>query len=784
MANANTWRLAAVAAPAVLAGLAVAAHGCGSARRISPGPEVPPGELTLEITAVQLPGPGVDGPRVTFRATDRSGTPIDVLAELANAASKKIPYLSNGPRFTIAQVEPDGSTTSWYEASVDPKAFTPPAGVTPAPATATQPGSQSAPASNPSSRITANGDGTFTFAFTAPTTVPARRDASKPITAGVWAERIATRPTGSPKRWPAAATRTVGAGGAPASPHEAISDAACNTCHVQLRAHDRRESVQLCRTCHSGGNGVVYRDPESNENLDFRAMIHRIHSGANLPSVRAGGKFYIVGFQQGVTDFSTAQLPPLREATECTVCHRGGADSDAWKTRASFVACTACHDNVRFDGSAAVACALGQDDVQPCNHALSPQTVNATSTCASCHTPGAANPAIGPDVVHGNHLVELASTWKFEILAVNVGADRKPVVQFRVTKGGVANDVKNDPAWKQGAASRLFVDVAWPVTELTNEGAGYVDATVTSAQYPAGVPGQGLPVQLNALTASTAVAGQTNVFEVASATAVPAQFSSIRVVLEGHPAEGTGGAASPRIPVPSAVMDVLVGGGTPAPRRQIVSADTCNACHGELSAHGNNRNATPAACVVCHTPRSTDLIRVIQAQTRATNPIPGATEDTIDFKVLIHEIHAADIRKTPVTVYGFGGNPAVFPAEVPGQSGRCTICHVGDSYRLPFQSEVLDTTVNVSDPTTQDLTADPAERRVGKTVAVCTACHDMVRFDTTVQRPLCNSLVPVNSAECTHSGGAQADESQCASCHGRGGAFDVEKAHPITDKPQ
>jgi OmcA/MtrC family decaheme c-type cytochrome len=772
-------RAALVATPAAIAAIAIASHGCGSARKVEGGG--PPGtsELNLEITSVLLPQGPADGPKVTFRATDRTGAAIDVLAELAKAASKTVPYLSNGPRFTFAQMEPDGSATSWYESTVNPAPFTPPAGATSSPAAATQPGSQQAPAGNPSSRITANGDGTFTFAFGAPTTPESRRDASKPLVAGMWLERIADRPGGGPKRWPSAATRITTASGAPAAPHEAVADVACNTCHVQLRAHDRRETVQLCKTCHAGGAGVVYKDPESGENLDFRAMIHRIHSGANLPSVRAGGHFFIVGFQQRVSDFSATELPALREATECTVCHRGGADSDAWKTKASFVACTACHDNLRF-GSAGKSCELGVDDVQPCDHKLSPGTVTESSSCAQCHTPGATSPPIGPDIVHRNDLVQLASRWKYEIVQVTVGDDRKPVVQFRVSKDGAPDDIKGDPAWQQGAASRLFVDMAWPTTEITNEGAGFVDATVKSPQFPSGTPGPGQPVQVNALTASTPVGGQTNVFQVTSPTAVPPQLSSLRVVLEGHPAEGTGASAL-RIPVPNAVQDVAVGGGTPAARREIVSADTCNACHGELSAHGANRNATPAVCVACHTPRTTDFVRVVQARNRTTPPpIPSATEAPVDFKVLVHEIHAADIRKTPVTVFGFGGNPTTFPAAFPGSTGRCTICHVGDSYRLPLRPEVEDTTTEAGDPA---VAGDPAEKRLGRTIAVCTSCHDMVRFDTNAGRPFCNTLVPVNSAECTHSGGAQ-EEGSCASCHAAGSAFDTARVHPIAEKPQ
>lgn len=777
MRSGTRLRVAILAAPAAILALAVGGHGCGSARKIDEGTPRGASALALELQSLELPAaPGADGPRVTFRATDASGAPIDVLAELANASSRTVPYLSI-PRFTLAQVEADGSTTSWYEASVAPKAFTPPAGVTPAPGTATQPGLQQATAETLAERIKANGDGTYTFVLGPPTTAAARRDPAKTLVVGMWAERVAPRSTGGAKRWPAAATRTFLQGsGTPAAPHEAVSDAACNTCHVTMRAHDRRETVQLCKTCHSGSADAPYRDPESNENLDFRVMIHRIHAGATLPSVRSGGKFYIVGRNQTVHDFSTGEFPPLREATDCTACHQGGANADAWKTRASFTACTSCHDGVRFDGTAGAACALGTDEAAPCDHPLSPALVSAGSDCASCHAAGTSSPPIGPDVAHRNETLALASRWGYEILQVTVGEDRMPVVRFRVTKDGAPNDIKTDAAWTQGGgASRLFVDVAWPATEITNEGAGYVDATVRSAQFPAGTPGQGLPVQINALTAATPVPGEPNVFEVKSPTAIPTGFGSARVVLEGHPAEG-----ALRIPVANAVRDVTLGSGSAAARRQIVSAETCNACHGSISAHGANRNQTPDACVACHTPRATDFVRRVQADPTA----PPATEAPIDFKILIHQIHAADIRRTKTTVLGFGGAPHEFPAAFPGQTGRCTICHVGDSYQLPLPAEALDVTRRVGDPTRHDPAADPGEQREPRTMAVCASCHDAVRFDAAPELPACNTLVPVNSAACRHTGGPQADEAGCASCHGKGGAFDVAKVHPIAEKPQ
>ncbi len=760
----STLRLAAVGAVVVLSTTALLFGACGESRKISGGGAPPPGsELNLEIQGLKPPAQGTDA-TVTFRATDRNGSPIDLLAELGNAAAKTLPYVSNGPRFVLSQLEPDGSYTNLFEAPKAAAEFTPPDGSPQTPdRTATQPNFDPPSTVKVTDRLTANGNGVYVFQFSPVTT--SKLDPTKTLTAGMWMERVASRPNGGPKRWPAAATRNfAGSGGGDvAPPHEAVSDAACNTCHVVLRAHDRRQTVQLCKTCHSGAGD--YRDPESNESIDLRAMIHRIHDGKNLPSVLAGGKFFIVGFRQTVLDFSDAFFPPTRDPRECAVCHHDGRDSDNWKNKASFVACTSCHDEVRFDGSAGGACALGTTNIQPCNH---PAGVTPTTDCSTCHSAGSAS--LGPDVVHKNPTAEAVKPWKFEIVQVTVGDDRKPVVRFRVTKDGVAQDVKSAPEFTQGSASRLVVDVAWPTAEYTNDGAGFVSG---------GIPGQGQPVQIDALATSTPVAGQDNVFEVTSPTSIPSQFNDATIVLEGHPALGTGPTAF-RVPVPNAIQTVGVGGAPAPARRAVVSPDNCNACHGELSAHGSNRSATPAVCVVCHNPRDTDFVRWTQAGNPADPP-----EESIDFKVLVHEIHAADIRINPVTILGFpvGGVPSrnEFPAAFPGRTGRCTICHVDDSFQLPLRPEVLDTTTKVGDPAVQ---GDPAEQRIGRTHAVCLSCHDAVHFDTGTSRPVCNTLVPVNGADCNHTGGAITDDANCASCHGAGAANDVRKVHAIEDQPQ
>lgn len=115
-----------------------------------------------------------------------------------------------------------------------------------------------------------------------------------------------------------------------------------------------------------------------------------------------------------------------------------------------------------------------------------------------------------------------------------------------------------------------------------------------------------------------------------------------------------------------------VGGGTAAPRRTVVDNARCNACHGELTAHGNNRNGNVQYCVTCHNPRGTDAAR---------RPMTAGAPATIDFGVMVHRIHMGEHLPsvqagTPYVVYGFG-NTAHDYSEVryPRTPADCASCH-------------------------------------------------------------------------------------------------------------
>ena len=73
-------------------------------------------------------------------------------------------------------------------------------------------------------------------------------------------------------------------------------------------------------------------------------------------------------------------------------------------------------------------------------------------------------------------------------------------------------------------------------------------------------------------------------------------------------------------------------------------------------------------------------------------------EESIDFKRMVHGIHAAAVRENKLQIVGFGGfSVHVYDEEevqFPGDLSNCTACHTSDGFTLPLPSGVLGTTID------------------------------------------------------------------------------------------
>lgn len=398
--------------------------------------------------------------------------------------------------------------------------------------------------------------------------------------------------------------------------------------------------------------------------------------------------------------------------------------------------------------------------------------------------------------------------FQYNVEGITVSGSTVNVV-FSVTNPltGQAWDIQAADPFKGGAASTLRIDIGWDATEFTNTGSngGSLNPIITTTAGP----GAALPVQVNALSAAAkrctsstdcpGIANLTNRFWV-SANVFPIAFPSGQVAngvaaMEGHPACATsipecpapvlvnGVATLANVPVKSVIKNFSFTGGTAAARRTIVDINKCKVCHNggvqngvtipRLSLHGGNRTEELGLCVVCHNPNQTDIpYRTSGAET------------PVDFKRMVHAIHAGGFRTTPFVVIGFRGSVNDFSGvRFPSELRNCVNCHIDSNgkgtFELPLKSNVLGTTVqtgSIPAPTGGIRTIDVNpfnDLKITPTAAVCSSCHDKAEVQAHMIRTggasfgiLQQNIIPGVTE-------------RCATCHGPGKEEDVRKAHQI-----
>lgn len=353
--------------------------------------------------------------------------------------------------------------------------------------------------------------------------------------------------------------------------------------------------------------------------------------------------------------------------------------------------------------------------------------------------------------------------FQFNILGVtNTAPGQKPVVTYSVTnpQTGSVYDLFGDPAFTApGGLSRLFVQIAWSTAEFNNTGSG-------SQTVPVG-PTPASPVAINALSATAVTDNGDGTYTVTSPKAIPSGVKgSGAVAMEGHPAFDSNGdgVMDARAPVRSTIRYFAITDPSPVARRLPVDIDKCKSCHQpHLSLHGNNRTDEPRVCVMCHNPDNTDI----------AYRTAGA-EAPIDFKYMVHAIHAGGRRQTPFVVIGFQGSVNDFSGvRFPRELSDCLNCHIDGKFELPLGKQVLGTTVATGSTLSPKVVdAEPANNlRISPTAAVCSSCHDDGETRTHMMRN--GGQFNVTQARI-----AQGTE-RCVTCHGPGKREDVRRVHEI-----
>jgi OmcA/MtrC family decaheme c-type cytochrome len=521
----------------------------------------------------------------------------------------------------------------------------------------------------------------------------------------------------------------------------------CNRCHDPLSFHGGgRVEVKYCVVCHNAGTV----DPDSTNTLNFKVMIHKIHSGANLPSVQAGTPYIIYGRNNVPQDFSHVHFP--QDIRNCVNCHVGsgtGADldytltqtsqGDNWSVYATQAACGSCHDDVNF----ATHRGGQQDD----------------SKCASCHSTGGAAGSIQNS--HRILTTEASKDFLANILSVsNTGQGQKPTVNFRISnpKTGEDYDILTDPVF---SGASISVRTAWNTTDYTNTGNEQEDASSVSASaLTTAVPnGDG---SFSVVMPVAIPDGSKQPFIPATGSGASVIEGRLKIVLE----EGQAAATVP-LTNTHAFFSIDEADGKATPRRTSVDLGNCLTCHQDLVLHGGNRSNDINSCVTCHNPRNTDLSERASAVPPATD---GKREESIDFKTMIHGIHASGMRQHPLQIVGFGGSVNVFDEETvqfPGDLSNCTACHTSDGFTLPLPAGVLATTVNTG-ADAQNPTDDTVTTPI---TAVCSSCHD---DDTSAAHMRSEGGNFATTQQAIDSG--QVIET-CPVCHGTGNIADLAKVH-------
>ena len=166
---------------------------------------------------------------------------------------------------------------------------------------------------------------------------------------------------------------------------EVVDVANCNTCHDQLALHGGfRKNTEMCVICHNPNADDSARRPADQgppESVDFKRMIHRIHTGENLTQ-----DFTIIGFGGSVNNFNEVRFPGDRR--DCVKCHVPDSQQVSETPPPGLLPTTTLRDWYSPQQHYAAAC-LGCHDTKPTAAHAFVMTAPFGEACATCHGPDA-----------------------------------------------------------------------------------------------------------------------------------------------------------------------------------------------------------------------------------------------------------------------------------------------------------------------------------------------------------------------------------------------------------
>lgn len=641
---------------------------------------------------------------VTYTLTDPNGLPLD-----------------------FAGVSTPGTISLSYVAAVLPKGQEDYTTYTTTSATGAALGTIQQPGADSGGTLTSSAAGQYTYTFH--TVAPSGFDVTATHTIGIYGSRNLTA-YNLPTNYASATFNFVPNGAAVTQVHDIIETASCDRCHDQLSAHGgSRRGLNMCVLCHTPQNS----DPTTGDTLDAKVFFHKLHMGASLPSVVAGGQYIPAINSHGTFNYSTVVFPAdPGDPRRCETCHSqttGAAQKTAFMTNPSRAACGACHDNVNFATGANHPGGIQTDDTQ----------------CANCHVPQGERDFDAS--ILGAHVAPTASTL-LSGLAVNITkvangtAGTAPTVSFTVL-----NNAKQAVPLSQ--LGSLSFTMAGPTTDY---GATNFGSSVTTPGYVT-----------ESATGATCDSNGNCTYTFTNK--VPAKATGTYVVgvearrTESVPELVNGATSNVSIEygAPNQVSYFSVDGSAVAPRRTVVALSNCNQCHVSLQVHGSLRNNTEY-CVLCHNPMNTDSSTRASATNAADKAAPP---EGINLNLLVHRIHYGinmQAANRSYVVVGFGGShndfsgtlfPAMGPTGSATDTENCSLCHVNSTEQNDLTLTGL---LPVTDPQGPINPVQPF-------TSACTGCH-----------------VTLPDASHALSNTSSLGEA-CAVCHTSGAIEAVDQAH-------
>jgi OmcA/MtrC family decaheme c-type cytochrome len=546
----------------------------------------------------------------------------------------------------------------------------------------------------------------------------------------------------------------VPAGGAPLFERKIVDTQTCDTCHDRLEFHGGpRTDVEYCVTCHNPSS----TDGDTGNTVDMKALIHNIHSG------RDG--YVIIGYGGSVHDYSDIQW--TQDIRNCQTCHEESdtntPQASNWRLVQNRAACGTCHYDDGDPGNGQHDYAI-QDGIHPLGLVLTDDT-----QCELCHGDNStfADGAVRVAKIHEIPTQIESQRFQYNIESVaDMTVGMMPTVEFSVTNplDGTYYDILSAIEFNTcaGGASRLAIDIAWNAADYTNTGSG-----AESAQ----------PISLNPLTCfgnpgATEVPGSpagVHIFSITSGVAVPVEaVGTAAVTIDGHPAVDIDGVIN-RIPVRNVVEYVGVDGAAAVARRSVVNIEKCDDCHKELSLHGNNRTDNPEVCVTCHNPNATDASK---RNPPCTDTL-GTDDTPIDFKRMIHALHASGETDVAYDVCGYGNSPHSIKFEYPGHVNNCEGCHAAGTYYPVDPAKVLGTTFDAG----ANLLSPMDDRVVSPNASVCSTCHT----SSLAAQHMVQNGGDFNATKAADSTLISSGVETCELCHGEGRSADVEVMHGVAE---